>query len=184
MVGLAQVAEAEGDRAAQQDWMRRARATDPKATDQALAGLLRVSGWHEENRKKGGDTYLDRDSAALEGLYRALGSPQEPGAETLSRQQELLDEVLRRDLLWMVGRAGEEAVRVVLSSYPNDKPANRVLRSVSQELGLELVDQEPDFTGAIRSGDSPGLWFVLDGHCTSAGYRRMAENLAGVLQPL
>jgi lysophospholipase L1-like esterase len=177
MVGLAKLAEAEGARDASDAWMAKARATDAAEVERVLEGLGRVDGWHEAQRARGGDTYLERRDADLVKLRNAVGRGRDLSSR-IERQRLLLDEVLRRDLLYMAGLARGRGARVVVSGYPNDKHANLVLDATAREMDAPFVDQRADFDTRLAAGTPPGRLFVLDGHCTSEGYRRMAENLA------
>jgi len=149
--------------------------------DRVLAEAGRVDAWHAASRARGGDRHLDREPEGVERLYEAVAAfgPPEP-----TRQRAVLDAVIRRDLATMVAAARARGAAVVLSGYPNAKPANGPIRAAAADLGVPFVDQQADFDALLAAEGDPGRWFLLDGHCTSAGYGRMARNVAQAIEPL
>ncbi len=172
LVQLSDLSKGAGDPAEAQRLLDRAQALDPQAVARARAGLRQVDGWHERNRSHGQESHLVGGEASRADLYRALGEQR-----SLEDQRQLLDRVLQRDLEAMATQARAMGAEVIFSGYPGDKPANLPLRAAAEALGLHFVDQQASFEAALARDGDPGHWFVLDGHCTSAGYRRVAENL-------
>ncbi|MFH1462837.1 MAG: GDSL-type esterase/lipase family protein [Pseudomonadota bacterium] len=174
MVKLADLAREDGDRQEEGRWMEAARAADPTAVERALQGLRRVEGWHAQNASHGVESHLDGLESSRLALFHRLGQA------SLAEQQGFVQAVLRRDLDDIVARARAAGAVVVISGYPADKPANAVLAEEAAALGVPFVDQHADLAAQVARDGDPGHWFVLDGHCTSAGYRRVAENLLPV----
>jgi lysophospholipase L1-like esterase len=174
MIVLAELAREDGNRELEAAWRREAQARDPAAAERALQGLQRVERWHREQAREGVEPHLIGAQASKADLFRRLGGDE----ATLEDQRALLDAVLRRDLAAMVAQARDRGAAVIVSGYPGEKPANEVLRESAGELGIPYVDQQASFDALLAREGDPGRWFVLDGHCTSAGYGRIAENLA------
>jgi len=154
-----------------------------------LAALAREAGDREEERRwlelaqaanarLGVEGHLVGREASRRALFAAVGGG------TLDQQRQVVDGVLRRDLADLVAQARRTGAAVVFSGYPGDKPANAVLAAQADALVVPFVDQHAAFAALLAAEGDPGRWFVLDGHCTSAGYRRVAEALVPEVERL
>jgi hypothetical protein len=136
-----------------------------------------VDSWHARNASHGGEPHLVGREASGRALYHRLGQA------SLAELQDFAHAVLRRDLTDIVGRSQAAGAAVIFSGYPSDKPANSVLAAAAEALHVPFVDQQADFSAELERDGDPGRWFVLDSHCTSAGYRRVVENLLPSARP-
>jgi lysophospholipase L1-like esterase len=159
--------------------LARARARDPDAVRRLQEAQQRIDAWHQEQEGRGEADYLARSPDSRARLLEAVGgSGDEPHERRYDRQQALLDEVLRRDLRAMVEASRRAGAEVVLMGYPTPtKQASPALEAAAAELGLPFVDQQARFDALLAQGRPLAELFVLDGHCTSEGYRVMAEAL-------
>lgn len=166
--------EASGDALAARSARARAEALDPDGVARIETVSKGVDAWHDAQRARGEGQYLDPEPASVSAAYRAMAakSTAEPGSE-----EGVLAESLVRDLIRMVEAVRAAGAVAIVSGYPNDKPANESLRTAAGAVGVPYVDQHAAFSDAVRAGTPMGELFVLDGHCTSAGYRRMAQVL-------
>ncbi len=171
LVRLAELADAAGDDAEQARLRRMAVALDPEAVTQAKEAVQRVDRWHRENARQGVESHLVGSEASKAALFRALGNG------SLDEQARLLERVLARDLEEIVAQVEAAGATLLISGYPGPKPANAVLAREASDLGVPYIDQQASFDRLVDEQGDPGRWFVLDGHCTSEGYRRVAENL-------
>ena len=96
--------------------------------------------------------------------------------------QSLVDAVIERDLLWMAAEARQRGVAVIFSGYPTDKPANEPIHVAAGRGGVPFVDQQAAFDALLAGGSAFETLFLLDEHCTSAGYRQMAANLLPLVE--
>lgn len=177
MMRLALALDASGRDGDALAWRERARITDAAAVGRLEAAQYRVERFHQEQSHRGEDLHLREDPSADAALFRSLSADTPPDA-LVDEQRRVLDAVLRADLEQMVASARERGAAVVVSSYPQPKHADGVLARTAAELDLVFVDQQTGFEKRLTAQDDQSPWFVLDGHCTSAGYRIMAENLA------
>ncbi len=158
-------------------WRERARLTDAGAVGRLEAAQYRVERFHQEQSQRGEDLHLREDPGIDAALFESFAADT-PADALLDEQRRVLDAVLRADLEWMATSARERGAALVVSSYPQTKHADGVLARTAAELELGFVDQQAGFEERLAAQDDLSRWFVLDGHCTSAGYRIMAENLA------
>lgn len=63
--------------------------------------------------------------------------------------------------------------------YDSDQPT-RLFRQIFARHGVPVVDLTGPFAQAVRKGQK--IYYPIDQHLTPAGYRRMAEVVAGTLQ--
>jgi lysophospholipase L1-like esterase len=178
MVVLAELAREEGDPESEARWRHRAETLDAQAARRAQDGLRRVERWHRDNARDGIERHLIGSDAARAELYQHLGGDE----ATLDDQQALLEQVLRRDLASMVATVRARGSIPIVSGYPGDKPANRVLEAQAAALQVAWVDQRASFDALLARDGDPGRWFVPDGHCTSEGYAHIAQNLAPLVR--
>ncbi len=84
---------------------------------------------------------------------------------------------LMRDLEAIAAIARARDVTLVVQTYPYPYPmANQSLRTLAQQHGLWLVDQEPVFETMVSSPNRDA--YVLDDdHLTAAGNRQLADSL-------
>jgi lysophospholipase L1-like esterase len=166
------LADSDGRPAEAQALRARARSVDPTAVDRLEARQRTIEAWHQARHARGEDAYLERSPESRARLYSALGSAPEAAPEAL------LQEVARRDLAAMVAEARAAGARVILMNYASaTKQVGPVLAEAAGALGVPFVDQEARFDALAAAGSPLADLFVLDGHCTSLGYQRMAENL-------
>lgn len=180
MLRLAQALGAAGQRDEADRWKAKAKEIDPDAVARLQDAQRRIEAFHHRQVERGEDTYLAETHAADAALYRALQATAADAAP-IEAQRQLLDDVLRADLRSMHALAHDHGAEVVFTGYPRYKPANEVLAATAAELGAPWVDQEAAFAERLSGEEDLSPWFLLDSHCTSAGYRIMAENLAPVL---
>jgi len=178
MVKLSELAREGGDAREEHRWREQAQAVDPAAVEAALQGLRRVDAWHAQNASHGVERHLVGREASGRALFHRLGQA------SLAEQQDFVHAVLRRDLADIVARSRAVGADVVISGYPSDKPANPVLAAAAEGMDVPFVDQHAIFSAEIERNGDPGRWFVLDGHCTSAGYQRVAKNLLSTVMSL
>lgn len=89
-------------------------------------------------------------------------------------------ENLTGDLAEMKAVADNLGVTLVLMSYP-DRFQYGNLRGFADASGTLFINHVPMFEQALTN-TPPDLLFREDGHCTSRGYRMMAENIRNVLK--
>ena len=185
MLRLALAREAMGDQAAADALRLQARQTDAAAVATLEAAQRRIEQFHQQQSERGEDAHLHENAVSDAALRNAIGD-QVPPEQLAGEQRRVLDAVLRADLAAMAAQAQAQArgSSVILSGYPGYKTANEVLATSAAELGLPFVDQRAAFEERTSGADDLSHWFVLDGHCTSAGYRIMGENLLPALLPL
>lgn len=180
LVKLSLLAESVGDREQARLLTDRARRIDAAEVDRIASDQRRIEAWHDAQRKRGDDADLSRSPEARARVYAAL----EARGDTQD-QQGLLDDVLVSDLTTMTQAAQAAGVQVVVTGYASaTKTATPVLRGFAEGNSLPFFDHQADFDAAIQGGAPMSAWFVLDGHCTSEGYARMASNLVPLLTAL
>lgn len=81
--------------------------------------------------------------------------------------------ILENNLYELVKICKQNNIELIFSGYPIGIPV--AVQRVAADCGIPLIDHGPAFKTA--KGDC----FVPDGHCTSAGYKIVAENLAGYI---
>ncbi len=165
--------------AERQALLARARRHDAAAVERLEASQRAIEAWHAEQERRGAADYLDRGPGSQARLFSSLGgSPDEAPEARYERQQAMLVEVLRRDLRAMAQAARDAGAAVVLMGYPTPtKQASPILEELAAELDVPFVDQQARFDALLAQGHPLAELFVLDGHCTSEGYRQMAEGL-------
>lgn len=183
MLRLALALDGTGQPAEAVVWRQWAQEVDPQAVARLQADQKRIEAFHQERAGQGQDDHLVEHPSADAALYRAitLGGSEDG---LVDQQRLILDAVLRSDLAQMAATAQQQGAAVLISGYPQPKGANEALEQTARELGLGYVDQQAGFAERLAGQDDLSPWFVLDGHCTSAGYRIMAENLLPWVLPL
>ncbi|MFH1462817.1 MAG: GDSL-type esterase/lipase family protein [Pseudomonadota bacterium] len=172
LLQVAQLAETAGQADEARSLRARAEALDAAAVARLEAQQRSIEAWHRAQHERGQDAHLERRPASRARLFEALGEEDE------AEPDALLDEVLRRDLRAMVEAARAAGAQVILMSYASStKQASPILAESARALGVPFVDQEARFDALAAEGVPLADLFVLDGHCTSLGYLRMAEGL-------
>jgi lysophospholipase L1-like esterase len=183
MLRLALAREAAGDQAGADALRQRARELDSGSVGALEQAQRRIERFHQQQSERGEDAYLKENPAADAALRRAIGQDLPP-ERLADEQRRVLDAVLRSDLGAMATQARDHGTAVLLVGYPQYKPANDVIAASAAELGLAWVDQQAAFEQRLAGRDDLSPWFLLDSHCTSAGYRIMAESLLPAVLPL
>lgn len=183
MLRLAQAREAAGDQAGADALRDQARGVDPDAVAALEDAQRRVERFHHEQAERGEDAYL-RESAAADAALRGVIGDRDSPEQLADEQRRVLYGVLQADLAAMASQARDQGAAVVLAGYPQHKPANEFISAAAAEIEVPYVDHQADFERRLAGHDDLSPWFLLDSHCTSAGYRIMAENLLPVLLPL
>lgn len=129
------------------------------------------------------DAYL-RDRPAAYALGPSAATWRGFAAYTLKRLRDQgamrTTDNLYDDLIEMNAVAANLGVRLVLMSYP-DRYAYDELRDFATTHDVPFVDNVVVFEENLRTVP-PDKLFQPDGHCTSLGYRLMAENLRHTLE--
>lgn len=183
LVKLAHIAESEGQLSESRSLMERAMALDPSRVVQIRESQKSIERWHEDQRRQGLGVPMQQAPSILAEVFAAMNLPEATSPEVLySRQREILESVLRADLIAMTQLARSSGASVLFCGYAShSKTGGPILESVATELGAPFVDQERDFERRIMEGTPRAELFVLDGHCRSKGYRLMAENLLPIV---
>jgi hypothetical protein len=95
----------------------------------------------------------------------------------------VVQQVYRSHLRRMIDLSLQAGCQVVLITYPREgmQFPNAIVREFSDAYELAtLVDLEGYFKRVLETRDREEL-FIPDGHCTAAGYRLVAEEVAVVL---
>jgi lysophospholipase L1-like esterase len=77
-------------------------------------------------------------------------------------------------------RAGLERFGLDPAGYDPARP-NRLFRAIFARQGIPVLDLTQPFAAAVRREER--IYYPIDQHLTPAGYRRMAEEVAGALAP-
>ena len=83
------------------------------------------------------------------------------------------------DVKNMISLCKERGVPIIVQNYPSPQKANKVLGRVARDAEISFLDQFHLFSSY---DSSPEPLFIADGHCSDAGYRRMAEHLFSFLE--
>jgi lysophospholipase L1-like esterase len=157
----------------------RAASVDPEAVARMESSQRRIEDWHAEQRRAGRAWDMNPSGEDLARIQEAMGRDALADPSSFgTRREDLLRAVLRRDLEDMVSLAREHGTRPIFCGYASaTKSADQDMAAVAASLGVPFVDQRAVFDAWIAEGVPMADLFVLDGHCTGEGYRRMAEVL-------
>lgn len=93
-------------------------------------------------------------------------------------RKELIEKIMRCNLEEIARIAEAHKIKLIFCSYPEYKfPAVVRMEEAAKRLGLVYIDLVPTFKDII-SRESRDKYFVPDGHCTSNGYKIMANVIA------
>jgi tetratricopeptide (TPR) repeat protein len=130
------------------------------------------------------DDYLqgDREDAAIEREFRALGLSPDRGGESgqvVRRQRGVVQDIERAlQLLEPL------EIPLVLLDYPNDNvDLEPLFDSFQERRGVIRVHVFQHFSGLLERAPRE-RYFVADGHCTGRGYGVMANLVFEALRPL
>ncbi len=93
-------------------------------------------------------------------------------------RKELIEKIMRYNLEEIVRIAKVHKIKLIFCSYPEYKfPAIAHMKETARRFGFVYIDIMPVFKD-ILSRESRDKYFVPDGHCTSSGYKIMADVIA------
>ncbi len=184
LLALAELAKDKRRHEEHQVLLERAREVDPQTVTHLQESKAAIEAWHRDQRARGDDRYLERNPRARAQVWTALGGTPDDAREGLmDRQQTLLDDVLGRDLEGMTELVRAQGGLPILMGYASStKRANPVLEATARQLEVPYLDHRSHFDTLVAQGTPLADLFVLDGHCTSEGYRVMAEAVAEAIR--
>lgn len=98
--------------------------------------------------------------------------------------ETIFERMLEFDIKSIITLTSEKRIRLILQSYPSDWP-NEILAKLAQSRKLDYVDNQAVFEEKrLLEAHDKGKYFAEDqDHCSSDGYRLIAENVFKVLIP-
>lgn len=96
--------------------------------------------------------------------------------------EEEIDKQLGRNLEGIVNLCQKKGLKVIIQNYPYPyAAANRALKSITLKYSLPFVDNRTVFKQLVESkGWATYFHFYNDEHCSTQGYRTIAENIYNV----